>query len=540
MGKKRKFEKDFYFDCQFFKHLWRIVKFLLFPKFNWAVSLILSTLIIAVGSEVVGYFTGLVPGKMYRALLNKDKDEFWNIMLRGTLLYIGKTLLIALTGYSSWFLYLWWRRNCVYQLHKRYFRNKAYYNINCIDDYGVDNPDQRITQDVERMTNKLAINIVPNLIIGPFVIAYYTYKTASTAGALGIALIYGYFVIGVIVNKLLVSPMVKWNARTEKAEGDFRYKHVTVRNNAESSALHNAEDFEFEECNRIFLTLWWRQVRFISWKLPNLFWQQFFDYYGGILSYAIQYIPIFMLHIYDDKPPSDIAMAISNNAFVYIYLVNSFTRITDLSLSLGEMAGIIEPVSFSIDQNSADLLIKNNLETETPYSDTIMEIKNLSYSIPTNSDITLLQGELSFTNLDENILVVGPSGCGKSSLIRVISRLWKQDSGIVVQNTKYRIMRLPQTPYFPTGYLTLLQQIQFPYIEKNDLSSKGIFSFIYFILILQDTLTPGEQQRLAFARILYRLPHMVMLDESTSSVSIDLEKKMYELLKKVNYYMVIE
>lgn len=59
-----------------------------------------------------------------------------------------------------------------------------------------------------------------------------------------------------------------------------------------------------------------------------------------------------------------------------------------------------EPVSFSIDQNSADLLIKNNLETETPYSDTIMEIKNLSYSIPTNSDITLLQGELSFTNLD--------------------------------------------------------------------------------------------------------------------------------------------
>uniref|UniRef100_A0A1I7W718 4'-phosphopantetheine phosphatase n=1 Tax=Heterorhabditis bacteriophora TaxID=37862 RepID=A0A1I7W718_HETBA len=83
--------------------------------------------------------------------------------------------------------------------------------------------DQRITQDAERMCSLLAKNILPYLLISPGVIAWYTWKTWKAAGPIGVGIIYAYFIIGVIMNRILVSPITKWTARVEKSEGDFRF-----------------------------------------------------------------------------------------------------------------------------------------------------------------------------------------------------------------------------------------------------------------------------------------------------------------------------
>ncbi|VDM92485.1 unnamed protein product [Onchocerca ochengi] len=270
MGKHRRDEKNFHFDYHFFLSLVDISK-ILFPRIEWAAFFMFATLFFSIASEMLTFLTGMVPGRIYQALVNKNKSEFWHIFLLGSIACTGKCVFIALKSFTSWQLYLSWRKNAVIKLHQCYFNNHAYYNINNIDDFGIDNPDQRITQDTEKMCNQLAINIIPAILIGPFVIAVYTYKTYISTGSLGIGIIYGYFIIGVIINKFLVSPMVKWNAREEKAEGDFRYKHVSIRNNAESIALYEAEPFEQYECNRIFMLLWWRQFKFMCWKLPNLY-----------------------------------------------------------------------------------------------------------------------------------------------------------------------------------------------------------------------------------------------------------------------------
>ncbi|KHJ78234.1 hypothetical protein OESDEN_22146 [Oesophagostomum dentatum] len=120
-----------------------------------------------------------------------------------------------------------------------YFSHNVYYTINSIDDKGIDNPwvtsgtrvpgesavlsrDQRITQDVEKLCRLLATKIAPSLLIAPFVIAYYTFKTWETAGGFGVSIIYGFFLVGAVLNRILISPVTKWAARVEKAEGDFR------------------------------------------------------------------------------------------------------------------------------------------------------------------------------------------------------------------------------------------------------------------------------------------------------------------------------
>ncbi|EFO21405.1 hypothetical protein LOAG_07084 [Loa loa] len=221
MGKHRRDEKDFHFDYYFFRCLANVTT-ILFPRIEWAVLFMFATLLFAIASEVLTFLMGMVPGRIYQALVDKSKSEFWHIFIIGSIAYIGKCVLIALKSFTSWQLYLSWRKNAVIKLQQFYFNNHTYYKINNIDDYGIDNPDQRITQDTERMCNQLAINIMPSILIGPFVIAFYTYKTYITTGGLGIGIIYGYFVVGVIVNKFLMSPMVKWNARVQKTEGDFR------------------------------------------------------------------------------------------------------------------------------------------------------------------------------------------------------------------------------------------------------------------------------------------------------------------------------
>lgn len=311
MGKHRQVEENYGVGFQFFKKLFLITS-VLNSESRYPLLLVAATIGFSIGNEFAGYYVGLIPGKMYGALLDANKGRFWHLVYIGTLMYIGKCTIAAVLSFFSWLLYLSWRRNAVRELHRLYFSNRVYYQMNCIDDEGIDNPDQRITQDTERMCNQLAITIVPNVLIGPFVIAWYTWKTWASAGIRGVAIIYGYFVVGTIVNKFLISPMAKWSARVEKTEGNFRYKHASIRANAESSAFYDAQNFELYECNRLFRNLLGRQFMFICWKLPTYFWQQTFDYYGVMVSYLIQFIPVFIMHSYDGMPPADMGTVISN------------------------------------------------------------------------------------------------------------------------------------------------------------------------------------------------------------------------------------
>ncbi|MFH4980198.1 hypothetical protein AB6A40_006907 [Gnathostoma spinigerum] len=269
MGKHRALEQDFYFDRHFFFRLGTIAR-LLFPTFDWAIVIIGLILLFQAANEYAGFNIGILPGKMYTDLMSRDAPSFWTHFWQGSLVLVGKCFLSSAVSFFASMLYLFWRKNIVKKMQERYFSHRIYYKMNCIDDHGIDNPDQRITQDVERMLNVLATNVIPSVLIGPFMVAFYSYKTASTAGGLGIAIIYAYFVLGTIVNRIVISPMTKWNARVEKAEGDFRYKHVTVRDNAESSALFNAQNFERLECERLFSVLWWRQIKFLSWRVLPL------------------------------------------------------------------------------------------------------------------------------------------------------------------------------------------------------------------------------------------------------------------------------
>ncbi|MEO0458222.1 MAG: ATP-binding cassette domain-containing protein, partial [Cyanobacteria bacterium P01_A01_bin.114] len=140
-------------------------------------------------------------------------------------------------------------------------------------------------------------------------------------------------------------------------------------------------------------------------------------------------------------------------------------------------------------------------------------------------------------------------GCGKSSLLRAIAVLWTNGRGQIIRPDIQDMLFLPQRPYMLLG--TLREQLTYPYryehsdetlidileqVNLGDLPER--FSGLDTIHDWPSVLSLGQQQRLAFARVLLSQPRYVMLDEATSALDINNERHLYELLANMQVVYV--
>ncbi|XP_063075771.1 ATP-binding cassette sub-family D member 4 [Engraulis encrasicolus] len=559
--------------------------------FSFKSTLMLATLLgVKLIELLVIYQVGVIPSRFFNILTEKNNEAFKSLIGMSVVLIAVNATLKSVDQYICNILYVKWRETMTGYLHYRYFYGRVFYTLNVLTKI-IDNPDQRITQDVERFCKQLS-SITGRVIIAPFTMVYYAIQCYSSTGWTGLGSIFGYFVIGSIVNKILMGPIVSLLVQQEKLEGDFRFKHMQIRVNAESMAFYRAGKVELTRTTKTFQSLLQTQRRLMNKELWLSIGVNIFDYMGSILSYIVIAIPIFT-GVYDGLTPGELSALVSRNAFVCIYLINCFTQLIDLSTALSDVAGYTHRIgelceemvhiqkrqrdydpdcdeSYEFDSAfKARTKLPDSVTTTRPSDDSVAEdtsyrspafiTDDLSYKAPDSDDLLVSDFSMKFAD-GNHLLVVGNTGSGKTSLLRVLNRLWEPTSGTVKMTTFFGprgVIFLPQKPYFTDG--TLREQIIFPLRDiypvngaKDDerirqyLELAGLSSLLLRTGGLDepvewnwyDALSPGEMQRLCFARLFYLQPRYAVLDEATSALTEEAEGELYCICKQLGMTLI--
>ncbi|XP_048218189.1 lysosomal cobalamin transporter ABCD4 isoform X2 [Perognathus longimembris pacificus] len=367
-----------------------------------------------------------------------------------------------------------------------------------------------------------------------------------------------------MVNKTLMGPIVAKLVQQEKLEGDFRFKHMQIRVNAEPAAFYRAGHVEHMRTDRRLQRLLQTQRELMSKELWLYIGVNTFDYLGSILSYVVIAIPIFS-GVYGDLSPTELSTLVSKNAFVCMYLINCFTRLIDLSTTFSDVAGYthrigeLQEALLDMSQKSQDCETLSKTEwgldkacgwPAAEPADTAFLLERVSISAP-SSDKPLVK-DLSLKICEgQSLLIMGNTGTGKTSLLRVLGGLWASMRGSVQMLTDFGphgVLFLPQRPFFTDG--TLREQVIYPlkeiYPDSGSTDDERIMRFLELTglssLVARtegldqqvdwnwyDVLSPGEMQRLSFARLFYLQPKYAVLDEATSALTEEVESELYRI-----------
>lgn len=422
----------------------------------------------------------------------------------------------------------------------RYLQNATYYSLQ-LTDKKTDNPDQRIAEDLKQfvsLTITLIISIITDLaMLVTFGIILWGLSKAVSFEIMGteISLPDGYLfylalfytLAGTLITFIMGKPLVLLNFRQQRFEADFRFSLIRLRENAESVAVYKGEKEENKRFSSLFKDVVFNYVSLIT-KTKNL---GFFTL--GYMQTAVIFPIVVSAPMYFSKLLTIGDLMQINSAFSKVH--DSMSTLISNFTALAEWKAVIDRLSlFEDSMRNTHNLVKPEIITDNNF----IGVKNLSIFKPdntqlaTNLNITLQKGD--------SLLIQGHSGCGKSTLLRTMAGIWPYAKGEVQIPKDLKVLFLSQKPYMPLG--TLRSSIYYPNpstssdSEINEYLDKVGLSYLKDNLDVIDqwshVLSLGEQQRIAFMRILLLKPDVVFMDEITSALDEENENKLYSMLKE--------
>jgi putative ATP-binding cassette transporter len=479
----------------------------------------------------------------YNVLQSLDKARFLGEILRFCLLAGAYIVQAVYMLYLSQMLQIRWRKWLTDKYLREWLARQAYYRINFTVPT-TDNPDQRISEDINqyieltislgtRLLNQVATLIsflaILWVLSGTLTIPLGAQSTIRIPGYMvWAALIYSVF--GTWLTMRVGHPLILLNFNQQRFEADFRFSMVRVRENSESIALYGGEEQEqghLRERFDILMENFWnimRRQKRLSW-LTNSYSQ------AAVVFPVLMAAPAFFAGKLDLGGLMQTVGAFGAVQGALSYLVDSYTTIARYKAVIDRLSG------FSRNMDRVHSLEFQQGAERVHTSGKMMKVDSLSVSLP-NGKLLVRDLKLSIAP-ETHLLITGPSGCGKSTLIRALAGIWPFCRGTVSLPDSSTIMFLPQKPYLPLG--TLHNALCYPRpngyrpeeMEKV-LEECGLGHLTASLGKDENwahVLSLGEQQRLAFARVLLVRPDYVFLDEATASVDEESEADLYELLK---------
>ena len=487
----------------------------------------------------------------YNALQQYNWSEFWRQF--GIFGIIAFALIVdaVYSLYLRQILHIRWRRWLTEHFLHRWLDDQQYYRMQ-LDQSVTDNPDQRISDDLDSfatMSLGLSLGLLSSFVtLVSFLSILWVLSGALTVPLGGgarisipgymvfAALIYA--VAGTFLTRWIGYPLVRLGFNQQRYEADFRFSLVRLRENAENVAFYGGEARELDTFQTRFgriIENWWGIIR----RRKKLTWLT--TGYGqlAIVFPFIVAAPRYFNKVIQLGGLMQIASAFGQVQDSLSFIISSYTEIAQYQAVVQRLSGFGE----RMDEITAQRQAVQPIAIER--GGVGVEVEALDLNLPDGSP---LRHDLALAAGPGNaLLITGPSGAGKSTLLRALAGLWPFGRGRV-RVADGDALFLPQRPYLPLG--TLADALAYPRAAAG-LARENLVEALRAVGLPQlaerldeegnwaQRLSIGEQQRLAFARVLLARPEIVFLDEATSALDEAAEMSLYRLLRDASWQPTI-
>ena len=525
---------------------WAIIRPYWSSEERWAAwGLLLLVVALTLGMVYFSVLFNQWNNMFFTALQDRNNAVFLQQLIRLSWL-VGLTIFFAVYQlYLSQMLEIRWRRWLTERYLRAWLADGAYYRMQLVA-RETDNPDQRIAEDVHLLISHTLTLLIGGLralvTLVAFVAILWALSGALTVPLGGSSLtLPGYMVWAAILYAIagtwlthwIGRPLVRLNYDKQRCEADFRFGLVRFRENTEGVALYGGEADELRGFRGRFeavATNWWdimrRQKRLTyftsgyeqaAWIFPSVVAAP--RYFTGELTLGglIQTIGAF----------SQVQASLS-------FFVQSYKQIAEWCSVVERLSGFeraLERVRIQAATGGGVRRADGDV--------THLTVEGVDLYLPdgqpliANVNLSLLRGD--------TVLLGGASGSGKSTLFRAFAGIWPFGRGEIRGPRDRHVLFLPQKPYLPIGTLRDVVSYPMPAGGVDDVTLREALEAVglrELAVRLNEAghwalqLSPGEQQRIAFARALIQKPDWLFLDEATSAVDEATEARLYRLVRE--------
>lgn len=533
-------------DLAFFRRSWQLFKISGTQIFSRISLYLIQTILIALlNAQLLSVFAEW-SGDSYKTFADITYKKVLDSLPVGFLYGAGLGICVSYSSYLEKLLQWHWQSNITNEINKRYLVSSIPFHV--IQRKGFDNPDQRIVNDISDLCDSVS-NICVSGITEVTSIIILTVSMVRNEKSGGWKISIAGFIIAVVFfigMRYIVSNLSQRLFAQDKYEGNFRYIHSRIRTYSESISFYHSEAVEWINSEKSLAEVISNMKKLTLWNFLSKMWITFMLFLPqGIIS-IIVVISIWNLVL----SPLDAQALMSTQIMMVVSIMTANFRLFKLSGSFAMLFGSVGRVGQLLELCN-ELKECNPLQQNVvTYKDDMIWFKNVQCKALNKT--TLVQNFNLKVEKFKNVIIMGPTGIGKSSLLRCLSGHWNYTGQITRPSQIGKgILFLSQKTYFTQG--TLRDQITFPstidytnnaFNYNDDYIINCCKLALLDLLVIQrgldskenwyETLSPGEQQRVGFARLFYHQPTFATLDESTSAIDKISEMTIYQNIQLAN------